>query len=303
MHSRTANVLVKFTPVAHTYGMKIAVLSDIHANPSALEAIGADIEAWSPDFVVVNGDIVNRGPRPADCWEYVQEKVKHHGWQVTIGNHEEYVLNHLNPDRQDKHFPMSWWTLGKMRAYIEPMRNLPAVWSHTHPEGREVRATHASMSGSRVGLNPQDSIDKVRLGIAPAPAVLVVGHIHMPYVRPVDKTLLVNSGSAGQPCYGEKKGCYARITWENGGWNAEIQRVAYDRAKTQQQWFESGIFDETDLMTHIIYHEWRTARPFMLKWFFEYAPILQNEDVSEDELFAHFLDQENLGRATINDPL
>ena len=49
--------------------MKIAVLSDIHGNFVALQAVFEHIEAWRPDHTIVAGDIVNRGPRSKDCLE------------------------------------------------------------------------------------------------------------------------------------------------------------------------------------------------------------------------------------------
>lgn len=283
--------------------MKFAVLSDIHANLPALEAVTADIESWHPDVVVVNGDVINRGPQPAECWAFVQDKIKAADWKLTRGNHEEYVLNHLHDNGDEKSFPMSYWTLNRLKGRIHELQAMQSEWSVSGPEMGEFRATHASMAGSRKGIYPIDPIDKVREYITPAPAVLCVGHIHLPFVRMVDQTLIVNSGSSGQPCYGEKHGCYAQITWGHGEWSAEIRRVPYDRAAMQQAWFDSGILDNTDLMTHIIYHEWRTAKPLVLKWMFEYWPAVKSGDVAESEMLARFLDNEQLGIAKLSDRL
>ena len=48
--------------------MKMAILSDIHGNRPALEAVAADIDAWRPDAVLVNGDVVNEGQGNVACW-------------------------------------------------------------------------------------------------------------------------------------------------------------------------------------------------------------------------------------------
>ena len=276
--------------------MKYAVLSDIHANLAALEAITEDIEQWNPDFVVVNGDVINRGPQPAECWAFVQERMKTCGWQLTRGNHEEYVLNHLEPASNKKSFPLSAWTLKQMEGYIPQLRAMETSWSDgIGTERGEIRVIHASMAGSRAGIYPSDSQELVREYIDPAPAVLVVGHIHLPFVRLIDQTMLVNAGSAGQPCYGEKKGCYAQIKWENKTWQAEIRRIPYDRATTQAAWLASGIFNETDLVTQMIYHEWRTANPLLLKWMREYAPMVDSGEYGEEELLGIFFEREGLG--------
>ena len=54
--------------------MKIALLADIHANFSALQTVSADIETWQPDLVIVAGDLVNRGPKPKECLEFVHQQ-------------------------------------------------------------------------------------------------------------------------------------------------------------------------------------------------------------------------------------
>ena len=51
--------------------MRIAVLSDIHGNLPALRAVLADIDSWRPDLVILNGDLVNRGPSSLECLEII----------------------------------------------------------------------------------------------------------------------------------------------------------------------------------------------------------------------------------------
>lgn len=279
--------------------MKFAILSDIHANIQALAAVADDIERWRPDFTVVNGDIINRGPKPSECWRFVQHKAQSHRWHVNRGNHEEYVMRHLRPPDGGKLFPMSAWTATQMGAHAPELFEMTEIWSHTVPIGGEIRAIHASMAGSKMGIYPRDPSEKVRELIAPAPTVLAVGHVHIPYVKYVDQTLIVNSGSAGQPCYGEKKACYARISWQDGAWQAEIRRIPYDRAATQRDWCGSGILAETakhDLMTTLIYHEWHTTRPLMRKWYFEYFPAVQAGEVEEKAALETFFTDHALDR-------
>lgn len=306
-------MLVSLMCLCQTMGMKFAVFSDVHGNLPALQVVAADIDKWAPDFTVVNGDVVNRGPRPAACWNFVQAKVKNEGWHMTRGNHEEYVINHLNHSGSEKVFQMSIWTLAQMGVLADELLTLPDSWSHQHHKAGEFRATHASMAGSRVGVYPSDPstpIEHFRPLIAPPPAVLCVGHTHLPMIKLIDDTWVINSGSAGQPCYGEKKACYARVTWHKGEWEAEIVRLSYDRPQTQRDWFESGIFEETSLMTQLIYHEWRTALPLLLKWFREYVPQrtagLNQQGLNqqtEDRLMKEFLASLGLSSVSLNDRL
>ncbi len=75
----------------YNWPVKIAVLSDIHGNLPALEAVTEHLAAWRPDRVVVNGDTVNRGPFSLATWQFVQAQL---AWQLLKGIHEEYVIGH-----------------------------------------------------------------------------------------------------------------------------------------------------------------------------------------------------------------
>ena len=75
--------------------MKLAVLSDIHGNWPALGATAADIDAWRPDMVVVNGDVVNGDMTSAEqvrtAYDNVVAPMEVRGipWAITFGNHDE----------------------------------------------------------------------------------------------------------------------------------------------------------------------------------------------------------------------
>ena len=77
--------------------MKIAVLSDIHGNFPALEAITDHIERWTPDLVFVAGDIVNRGPRSHHCLWFLEGKQRDNSWKIIRGNHDDYVISREDP--------------------------------------------------------------------------------------------------------------------------------------------------------------------------------------------------------------
>ena len=64
--------------------MKIAVLTDIHANFRALETVIDHVERWNPDHIIVAGDIINRGPRSNCCKQVIEEKRLNDSWKVSI---------------------------------------------------------------------------------------------------------------------------------------------------------------------------------------------------------------------------
>ena len=69
--------------------MRVAVLSDIHANLTALDAVVADIRMHAPDAVVVGGDLVGSGSRPAE----VIDRIREIDWPVIQGNSDEMLWN------------------------------------------------------------------------------------------------------------------------------------------------------------------------------------------------------------------
>ena len=71
--------------------MRMVVLSDIHANLVALQAVLAAVDALAPDRVVVPGDTINRGPQPRRCLEIILERRDQQGWHVIKGNHAQYL--------------------------------------------------------------------------------------------------------------------------------------------------------------------------------------------------------------------
>jgi predicted phosphodiesterase len=69
--------------------VRIAVLADIHANLTALEAVVDDIQRQAPDVVIVGGDLVGNGSRPAE----VVDCIRALGWPVIQGNSDEMLWN------------------------------------------------------------------------------------------------------------------------------------------------------------------------------------------------------------------
>ena len=164
--------------------MKIALLADIHANFTALQAVYADIETWQPDLVIVAGDLVNRGPKPRECLEFVYHKILEGNWYWLRGNHEDYVLDQARvvgaPGQPaNEVHRASRWTLEQLNGRgnlkkskqstgklstpeikytnLELLRQMPFQINLLDPGGRQVSFVHASMMGIRDGIYPETS--------------------------------------------------------------------------------------------------------------------------------------------------
>ena len=126
--------------------MKIAILADVHGNLQALHAVCDDVDRWRPDAVLVAGDIVNRGPCSAECYDLVLARRERDGWIVIRGNHEEYVMERAcagaprPPDPYDV-FAAVDWCRRSLGSRVAELAGLPTEASLPTPAG-EVFMTH-----------------------------------------------------------------------------------------------------------------------------------------------------------------
>lgn len=272
--------------------MKIAVLSDIHGNMPALEMVADDIAAWQPDHVVVNGDIVNRGPDSLAAWQFVRAQS---GWQLLKGNHEEYVIQHRANDlaqRKGILFAinyMSYWTYLQHNEAVDDLAELPDDLSLFVPDGSEVRLRHGSMKHNRDSILPDASDEKLREQIEPLPAVFASAHTHLPFVRMVGSTLVVNSGSVGTSADGDKRTGYAQIAWERGRWAAQIVRLSYDLAGTRQRYFDSGFLAEAGPIGWLIFYEWWQATSLVPRWMQRWSKAVVAGEIDLETAVCHYL--------------
>lgn len=253
--------------------MRIAILADIHSNLRALEAVADDIERWRPDVVVVAGDIINRGPMPVECLQFVQCKQRDAGWLVVRGNHEDYVIEHSRPETpvSGPRFEIirtSHWTYRRLGGQVDELQRMPFFVELDAPasEGK-VRIAHASMRGIRDGVFEQtpDHILAEQVG-DPAPALFVVGHTHVPLTRMVNATLVVNVGATGLPFDHDVRPAHGRVEYRDGAWRAEVRRIQYDHARAERDYFESGFLDEAGPLAELILEEHRRGTSCLFQW-------------------------------------
>jgi len=255
--------------------MKLAVIADVHSSWRALQAVAADIERWQADRVVVAGDLINRGPRPVECLDFVLTMQRERDWRLVLGNHEEYVIHHSQP-REPITGPMlqiwgsSCWTYEQLKCDVSALRALPFQQSWRMPDGSEARVVHASMRGTRDGIFRETPDDVLRRQIVPRPKLLVVGHTHKPLVRTIDQTLVVNVGAVGLPFDLDPRASYAQVTWRAGRWEAEIMRVDYDRAQADRDFDETGFIDGAGPIAELIRDELAQARSNLFEWSRDY---------------------------------
>lgn len=280
--------------------MKIAVISDIHGNLPALEAATADIEQWQPDYVVVDGDIVNRGPLSRDCLEWVLARQATEDWQLVRGNHEDYILECAAPDtptsgpafevRQFAHYAYR-----QVADYVPQLASLPDSYAICAPDGSELRVVHGSMRDNRDGIYPNTKDAELREQIAPAPRVFVTGHTHRSLIRQIDDTTVVNIGSVGASFDADRRLSYGRFTWTAGqGWAVEVVRLSYDFARVEQDYKTSGFLDEAGPLAQLMLVELRRAGGLVYRWASRYQEAVLAGEISIEASVRVVLGDEDL---------
>ena len=200
----------------------IAVISDIHGNLSALQAVLQDLDRLGPSQVIVAGDLALGGPRPAECVELVRRR----GYPAIRGNTDEWLS--AAPDAITD--AISWASAQLSDADRRYLAGLPFLWRLPHEAGDlvVVHATPWSVSD----VVPPDAPEPLfrRVFAETEAAAVAYGHIHIAYVRELGDKLLVNPGSVGLPFDGDQRASYATLGVEGERWRAMLHRVPYDVA-------------------------------------------------------------------------
>lgn len=278
--------------------MKLAVLGDIHGNLVALQRVAAHLEQWQPDVVVVAGDVVNRGPRPLECLQFVQKKEQTAKWRVVRGNHEDYVIGFAQPNNRCNGpafevFRSTYWTYCQLKQDVSALEAMPFQISLTAPDGTEIWVVHASVHHNRDGVFPLTTDaqlrQKIRLPQHAPPALFCTAHTHCPLVRSIDQTLVVNAGAVGLPFDGDRRTGYAQLTWHKGQWQAEIIRLDYDRRQAERDFFETGFMAGGGPLTQLILDEFYIARPHLYQWTQQYETLALAGKITVEEAVTTYL--------------
>jgi putative phosphoesterase len=198
--------------------MKLLVVSDVHANRSALRCL----ESESADALVFLGDAVTYGTRPAECLEWLG---RHARWAV-LGNHDEALLKGTLPRCRGEFRDAAAETLAWHRSGLDPAKaSIAAAWPRTlrfEWDGFTVYATHASPFGIDDYLDSEQAVERATQGVREE--LILLGHTHKRLLMKSGARTILNPGSLGQPRGGEGCGSYAVI--EDG--RVSLREAPYD---------------------------------------------------------------------------
>jgi putative phosphoesterase len=210
--------------------VRLAIVSDIHANLTALEAVVADLRRVSPDLIVHGGDLVGSGARPAE----VVDRICELEWPGVYGNSDEMVWNEARVEEMFAAPSLDKWRGVVVRAAtatcdglgdkrIDRLRALPLCHAV-----EDVVIVHAGPADCWRSPTMESTDEELRDGYAPLQSRMVVyGHIHRPYIRRLPSLAVANSGSVSLSHDGDPRAAYVVID----GDAITITRVEYDIAR------------------------------------------------------------------------
>lgn len=243
-----------------------ALISDLHANLAALEAVLSDLDAHGVREVFCLGDVVGYGPDAVPCTDLVMSRA---AWCVK-GNHEEALIHgaygfHLRAkeaiDFHRDQLRPGFFSGPHVRARWDWLAGLPVrmergpdLFLHGSPRD----PTQEYLLHHEVALGPSEKYEEV---FASFERLLFVGHTHQPGLITSDyeartpaqlegvarlsdlrgRKAIVNVGSVGQPRDKDPRACYVLVDEDTIRW----RRVAYDPTRTLRRVLESGRLHES----------------------------------------------------------
>jgi len=215
--------------------MKVGLLSDVHANLPALDAVIDDMPAV--DRIVCAGDVIGYNPWPAACVERVREVAG----ATVRGNHDRTVetpsryranrmaeagLEHAKATLSDEQLD---WLRGLSRTETFGGERYLLVHSHPAADREDAYVYPEEFSNLDRHLDDYDGI--------------VLGHTHVQGMRSVGDGIVVNPGSVGQPRDGDPGAAYAVLDTQRG--EVELRRVRYDIDRVSEAAAKAGLPERT----------------------------------------------------------
>ncbi len=226
--------------------MRIAIISDIHGNIEALDAVFEDIEAQQVDDIICLGDVVGYGPAPNECIDLINRKCP----DVLLGNHDSAAIGTLSTQHFNIHakIAIDWTTehlTEQSHTFLEklPLVNKTPECTFVHATPYEPKMWYYITSLEEAAFNFQFFDTHFCLvGHTHIPMIIVLSEKKELYVHQGDSLdysemegarFLFNVGSVGQPRDKNPASCYSILDMDNK--NFFYRRVPYDIQKTQNR--------------------------------------------------------------------
>ncbi|PYZ94562.1 YfcE family phosphodiesterase [Salipaludibacillus keqinensis] len=212
--------------------MKLAMISDIHGNEQALQAVLEDISNINASHIAVLGDLSYRGAKPKQCLDIIRGLDA----KVIKGNADEWIVRGVREGEvPSKALSMmqaeQGWAKGKLTEddllYLD---QLPKTLEIPLSNQKQIFACHATPTSMFDVISDQASNDDYQTYVQANERAdyYVYGHIHLPFMRSFSGKKVINTGSVGLPFDGDPRASY--VVFDRSQKDAQVQfrRVQYD---------------------------------------------------------------------------
>jgi predicted phosphodiesterase len=221
--------------------MRIVVVSDIHGNRRAFEAVLADLRQVAPDLVLHGGDLAANGAQPGD----IIDQIRSLGWRGVCGNTDEMLWCPQSLEEVGKSYPKLDKILAVFQEMIPAMRErigeARLKWLEALPPfyaDEKLTLVHASPGDLwRAPMPNADDSEMLSTYAALGTETVVYGHIHRPHVRQLENYTVANTGSVSLSYDGDPRASYLVID----GQRVTIRRVEYDIESEAKELLHSGL--------------------------------------------------------------
>jgi putative phosphoesterase len=234
--------------------MRVAVISDMHGNDFAFEAVEADIKNQKVDQIVCLGDAIQGGSQPAA----VVQRLRRLNCPVVMGNADAWLISGeetadegIPPERLKKMGEIRLWSLSQLTEDdIGFISNFQPTVTIKLEDGLELLCFHGSPTSFDDIILPAAPEEEFQKSLGPyAGQILTGGHTHAQQIRRLGDLFFFNPGSVGfayshnQPdneFHADPWAEYAILTAENGQASLEFRRVPFDARELIRIYHESG---------------------------------------------------------------
>lgn len=219
--------------------MKIAVISDIHGNMEALEAVMQDIDEENCDKIFVLGDYAMAGPQPSEVISWFLKKQNDDKFKMIQGNTDLMIADYSSQiyEKVKEKAPVMAEALKDDYGLINMiqrmfLKDLPEQMT-VEAEGIKFLLTHGSPRKNNEDILPDTPMHEIKNMVQNLDAdIILCGHTHIPCGFQTDtKKTVINAGSVGRPFTDEAKSCYLKIIVNNKKYFIEHKFVEYNKER------------------------------------------------------------------------
>jgi putative phosphoesterase len=211
--------------------MRVAIISDVHGNLTALDAIVSDLKQQKPDLVFHGGDLATAGCNPAEVIDCISDA----GWAGVLGNTDEMLFDDRGLRAMEASAAKLKPLMATLKQFARTTRKMIGeqriAWlRQLPPELRHEEMVLLHASPGNVWKAPMDTADDAVLAETYSSLnakAVVYCHIHRPFVRQAGGMTICNCGSVGSPYDGDRRASYLVIDDDQ----PSIRRVEYDVEK------------------------------------------------------------------------